>query len=108
MAQARHVLKVALMTGGAGVVMVHNHPSGDPAPSREDAIMTAAAEIAGQMLGVPVIDHIVVAQDGYSSFQSMSTYAWSGARVDDVPENIFSLLREERAKYERVFPGMGY
>jgi len=104
-AQSRHVLKVALMTAAGGVVMVHNHPSGDPTPSREDAIITGAMEIAGKMLGVPLVDHIVVAQDGYSSFISEATYDWEGRRLRPLPSEILSILEDERKKYRGTFPG---
>ena len=107
-AQSRHVLKVALMTGAGGVVMVHNHPSGDPSPSREDAVMTAAMEIAGRMLGVPLVDHIVVAERGYSSFQSKGLYDWDGKSMGRMSLEILTLLGDERDKYKSTFPGDGY
>jgi DNA repair protein RadC len=50
-------------------VLVHNHPSGDPTPSAEDREVTARLASAGEILGVRVLDHIVVAERGYSSLR---------------------------------------
>jgi DNA repair protein RadC len=59
-----HVVREA----AAAVVCVHNHPSGDPSPSAEDQIMTRRLQAAGQLIGVPLIDHVIVGQSGYYSF----------------------------------------
>jgi DNA repair protein RadC len=49
--------------------MVHNHPSGDPAPSEEDQRVTEQIKAAGAILGIRLLDHIIVAKRGYFSFQ---------------------------------------
>ncbi|MBI4361869.1 MAG: DNA repair protein RadC [Euryarchaeota archaeon] len=56
----REVFRPALSEGACGVVLVHNHPSGDPAPSGEDRRLTQRLAEAGRALGVPLVDHIVV------------------------------------------------
>lgn len=66
--QIQHLLKIPLLTGGESVVMVHNHPSGDPSPSREDSLMTARASAALRCIGLSLDDHVIVALDGYFSF----------------------------------------
>ena len=48
------------MLAASAILLVHNHPSGDPAPSREDYEVTQTLESAGKLLGIQVIDHIVV------------------------------------------------
>jgi DNA repair protein RadC len=53
----------------AGVLFVHNHPSGDPTPSEEDKALTARLGAAGELLGIAVVDHVVVAEDGFFSFR---------------------------------------
>ena len=63
----REVFRPALREAAAAVVLVHNHPSGDPAPSREDREITERLMRAGEILGIPVLDHVVVAERGYSS-----------------------------------------
>jgi DNA repair protein RadC len=50
------------------VIFIHNHPSGDPAPSREDRDCTQRLIHAGQILGIRVLDHIVLGYDDYYSF----------------------------------------
>jgi DNA repair protein RadC len=51
------------------VVLVHNHPSGDPTPSREDREITERLVRAGDLLGIPVLDHVIVAERGYASLR---------------------------------------
>ena len=47
---------------------MHNHPSGDPGPSKEDYIITERMKEAGELLGIPLLDHIIVGEDAYFSF----------------------------------------
>jgi DNA repair protein RadC len=65
---AREVFAPALERRAAAIVLAHNHPSGDPAPSREDAVFTDRMGRAGALLGVQLIDHLVVTRRGYFSF----------------------------------------
>jgi DNA repair protein RadC len=59
----------AVRTHAAGVILVHNHPSGDPEPSADDLHLTAEAVAAGRLLDVAVLDHVVLARDGYVSLR---------------------------------------
>ncbi|MEN8185487.1 MAG: DNA repair protein RadC, partial [Myxococcota bacterium] len=54
----REVFRPALREAAAALVLVHNHPSGDPTPSREDRDVTARLARAGELLGIPVLDHV--------------------------------------------------
>ncbi len=63
----RDVLGPALRDGASAIVLIHNHPSGDPSPSPEDFAMTRAVRAAGELVGVPLIDHVVVARSGATS-----------------------------------------
>ncbi|MHA1539769.1 MAG: RadC family protein [Alphaproteobacteria bacterium] len=65
----REIIKRALEVGAMGVVMVHNHPSGDPTPSKADIKMTKKVASIGAELGVTLHDHIVIATTGYFSFK---------------------------------------
>jgi len=65
----REVFAPALKEPAAAVVLVHNHPSGDPTPSREDREVTARLIAAGELLGIPVLDHVVVAEQGFVSLR---------------------------------------
>jgi len=65
----REVFRPALRESAAALVLVHNHPSGDPTPSAEDREVTARLVRAGELLGVPVLDHVVIAERGYTSLR---------------------------------------
>ena len=64
---ARDPLRVALRDGGSAFVLVHNHPSGDPSASREDLRFTEQVAEAADVIGVPLLDHVIVARGGYLS-----------------------------------------
>lgn len=59
----------AIRENASGVILVHNHPSGDPTPSPDDLHLTAEALAAGRLLDIDVLDHIVVARDGFVSLR---------------------------------------
>jgi DNA repair protein RadC len=66
----REVFKAAVLLNAASVVVGHNHPSGDPQPSAEDMHLTQRLKVAGQVLGIELLDHIVVGHNGrYFSFR---------------------------------------
>lgn len=66
----REVLRRALDLGSTNVIMLHNHPSGDPAPSRADIAITQQVIEAGQPLGVKVHDHLIIGRSGHVSLKS--------------------------------------
>jgi DNA repair protein RadC len=63
----REVFRPAVRLGAAALVLVHNHPSGDPSPSSEDVALTERLRQAGELLGIRVLDHVVIGQGGYAS-----------------------------------------
>ncbi len=67
----REVVKRALELSATAIVLVHNHPSGDPTPSRADIEMTKEIVAAAKPLGVVVHDHIVVGKQGHASFRGL-------------------------------------
>lgn len=68
-AHPREVFQACLLAHGAGVAVAHNHPSGDPAPSPEDHAVTRRLREAGELLAIPVLDHIIVGtHDSYFSY----------------------------------------
>ncbi len=71
----RDVLSPALRDGASAMVLVHNHPSGDATPSAEDIAMTRAIRAAGEIVGIPLIDHIVVARNSARSLAAADTPA---------------------------------
>ena len=66
----REVVKRALELGASALILVHNHPSGDPTPSRADIEMTAAVREAAEVLGIALHDHIVIGRTGEVSFRA--------------------------------------
>ncbi len=64
----REVFRAAIAEAAASVIVVHNHPSGQPAPSADDRAVTAQLVEAGRVLDVPVYDHVIVGGDNYFSF----------------------------------------
>jgi DNA repair protein RadC len=67
----REVVKRALELSATAVILVHNHPSGDPTPSRADIVMTEAIVEVAKPLGIVVHDHIIVGKDGHASLKSL-------------------------------------
>ncbi len=64
---AREVFREAIVDAAAGVILVHNHPSGDPAPSADDIAVTERVARAGRDLGIPVYDHVIIGQREHAS-----------------------------------------
>ncbi len=64
----REVFRAAIAEAAAGIIVVHNHPSGDPTPSADDRAVTRQLVDAGRLLDVPVYDHVIVGGDRYVSF----------------------------------------
>ncbi|MEM9028645.1 MAG: DNA repair protein RadC [Pseudomonadota bacterium] len=67
----REVVKRALEVSATAIILVHNHPSGDPTPSRSDVDMTKQIIAAAKPLGIVVHDHIIVGRDGHASFKNL-------------------------------------
>lgn len=63
----RDVFRIAVTEGAAGVILVHNHPSGDPTPSAEDRAVTRQLADAGRAVGIPILDHVVIGRGRYVS-----------------------------------------
>lgn len=64
----REVFKTAILSNASSIMLMHNHPSGDPTPSEEDFRITEAIRSAGTLLGIRLLDHIITARGGYYSF----------------------------------------
>ncbi len=64
----REVFKTALLSSAASVLLIHNHPSGDPTPSRDDISITEKLKGAGDLIGIAVLDHVIIG-DGYVSLK---------------------------------------
>jgi DNA repair protein RadC len=64
----REVFKPAILASAASIILVHNHPSGDPTPSAEDRSVTRQLRTAGALIGIDVLDHVVIGEGRYVSF----------------------------------------
>jgi len=65
----REVFKTAVKRSAASIILAHNHPSGDPAPSREDIDITRRLIDAGRIMGIEIIDHVIIGENTYCSFK---------------------------------------
>ena len=64
----RAVFKYAVVNNAAGIILAHNHPSGDAEPSSVDKYLTKMLVAAGKIVGIPIVDHIVIGRGSYYSF----------------------------------------
>jgi DNA repair protein RadC len=71
MAHPREVFREATLAAACGVVLFHNHPSGDPRPSAEDYALTRRLVDAGDLMGIEVVDHLILADNRYYSIREM-------------------------------------
>ena len=69
MFSVREIFQKALLANAVNIILMHNHPSGDPTPSREDIQVTKRAVDAGDILGVKVLDHIIIGDFTYTSLK---------------------------------------
>jgi DNA repair protein RadC len=67
----REIIKRALEHGASAIILVHNHPSGDPTPSKADIAMTREIAAAAKALNIAVHDHLVIGRGGHASFKSL-------------------------------------
>jgi len=68
-AHPREIFREAASAAAAAIVLFHNHPSGDPIPSRDDVDLTRRLVQAGEIMGIDVIDHVILADTRYFSFR---------------------------------------
>ena len=70
LAHPREVYRAAILANAASIILVHNHPSGDPTPSPDDVALTHRLRSAGAVLGIDVLDHLVIGDGRYYSFKA--------------------------------------
>jgi len=78
--EPREVFRAAVLAGAKAVILGHNHPSGDPTPSDADCQITGRLRQAGQLLGIRVLDHVIIAREGTSSLRALGLYVPPGVR----------------------------
>ena len=70
----REVFRPAIVAAGSAIVLVHNHPSGDPCPSEADIKVTRDVKQAGQLLKIEVLDHIIIGHPEYRSLKALGYF----------------------------------
>ena len=70
----REIFLAAVSYHAVGILLVHNHPSGDPTPSRADLDFTQRVSRAGDILGIPLIDHIIIGDHRFLSFRQRGIF----------------------------------
>ena len=68
----REIFLAALQCGAVNILLVHNHPSGDPAPSRADLELTQNVKELGDKMDIPLLDHIIIGDNQYTSFKEQA------------------------------------
>jgi DNA repair protein RadC len=86
-ASPREVFKAAILAGADALVLVHNHPSGDPAPTPEDVEVTERLANVGELIGIPVLDHVIVGDPGWASLRSSGLIQVSVPGMDDLDDD---------------------
>lgn len=72
----RDVFGPAMAVHATSLVVAHNHPTGDPTPSSADRALTDRLKAAGELLGIPILDHVVIGSERYYSFAESSFYPY--------------------------------
>jgi DNA repair protein RadC len=72
--EPRELFREVLRENGAGVVVVHNHPSGDPTPSREDISLTLRLKKGSEILGIELIDHLIIGKGNFVSLKELEVF----------------------------------
>ena len=67
-AEPREIFRMAILKGVSSIIMVHNHPSNNPQPSKQDLKLTEQVVAAGRIIGIRLIDHVIVCEQGHYSF----------------------------------------
>jgi DNA repair protein RadC len=65
----REIFKAAVAASAAGIIVVHNHPTGNPEPSREDTDLTVRFARCGELMGIDLVDHVIIGGDGFVSMR---------------------------------------
>lgn len=101
----REVFREAIRAAAAALLLVHNHPSGDPSPSGEDRAVTDRLVSAGELIGIRVVDHVIVSEGGYFSFSEagMGSFAES-AREQERPSVGAGRILDTHSSRSRISP----
>lgn len=83
--EVSQIFKVAIVVNGTGIICYHNHPSGSINPSKDDELVTQRLKAAGELLGIPLVDHIVIGENGsYYSFREQPGDFWQEQKGEEM------------------------
>ena len=82
------IFRTAMLSGARSILMFHNHPSGDLSPSKEDVTVTKRIGLAGQIIGIRLLDHIIVSNSGYYSFYDQRPDLFTNMDIDRMVDSI--------------------
>jgi DNA repair protein RadC len=99
--RAAEVFRAAVRQNSPSIILVHNHPSGDPSPSPEDISLTKHLVEAGRLLDIDVLDHIVIGAHKFASLKSLGL--WAGA-ASNAPLAVASRAHEGEARLSPSLP----
>jgi DNA repair protein RadC len=71
MVPVREIIQKCLLAGAVSFILAHNHPSGDPVPSAEDLAVTKRLVNAGEIIGIPISDHVIIGESRYCSMREL-------------------------------------
>ena len=74
LANPREIFKRAIINNASAIAIMHNHPSGDPTPSKDDKESTKRISECGEILGIKVLDHLIVTDSGYRSMKATNDF----------------------------------
>jgi len=80
----REIIKVAIARKAVAIIMAHNHPSGDSAPSKEDMALTFRMQVACTSVGITLHEHLIVGNDGYYSFADAGRIAQNQRKISGI------------------------
>ena len=90
------VYRPAIKKGAVGIILVHNHPSGDPSPSDDDIYATKRIEQCGDLVGIKAVDHVIIGHGRFSSLKSMNMMEFGAAGNQRVSEKNVIAKNKER------------
>ncbi len=100
----REIFSQALKNNSASIILIHNHPTGNPKPSEQDKTIVKKISQAGQIMGIPVMDFLITAKNGYYSFYEQLQQEKQATNFDYVGEGfqmgLFDMLEVEKPVYE--------
>ena len=95
--EPRDVFRPAVKRGATGVILLHNHPSGDPTPSEDDIYATKRIEQCGELIGIKVIDHIIIGHGRFASLRDLNQMAF-----EDFGKSKVADIKDTKHEWERT------